>query len=96
MRKHGNSQEHNISVTWDAPAALKGALADYMATVTTTGASTSFADSFLASFDGLTPGTGYTITVTTRTRRNPGYGNLTVEHTTAGTIFYTSKWYSTL
>ena len=96
LRKDGSPQEHTIAVRWEAPAALNGASAEYKATLSTAGASNNSGDCFSATFDGLTPGTGYTITVTIKTQGNPVYGNLTVENTTAGATFYTSKWHSTL
>ena len=94
LRKDGSPQEHTIAVRWEAPAALNGASAEYKATLSTVGASTNFGDRFSATFDGLTPGTGYTIIVTIKTQANPVYGTLTVEHTTAGDTFYTSKWHN--
>ena len=84
-------EENSMTVAWVAPAALNGAAADYSASISPSGQSSSWGTDLFATFSGLTAGTRHTVTVTTRTLKGSGYTQQTVEYSTSGDDFYTSQ-----
>ncbi|XP_070184856.1 tenascin-N-like, partial [Littorina saxatilis] len=88
----GQAQENSINVTWTSPTGLNRASLEYKAT-STDPSGTIVPSSWSADphyyFMNLTPGTVYTISVTTQTQSNPGYGTGTVEHKGPDVNIYT-------
>ena len=80
-----------MTVAWNAPAALNGAVADYSASISPSGQSSSWNTNLFAMLSGLTAGTRHIVTVATRTLKDSGYTQETVECSTSGDDLYTSQ-----
>lgn len=77
----GNKMETSVMVTWTKPSVVGTGNAEYIARINT-GQWNSWSGGLAASFSDLTPGEKYTVFVRTRTKKDPGYGNTTVDNTT--------------
>ena len=84
-------EENSMTVAWNAPAALNGDVADYSASISPGGQSSSWSTNLFAMLSGLTAGTRHTVTVATRTLKDSGYTQQTVEYSTSGDDLYTSQ-----
>ena len=92
MTMNGDYKEKAVSVVWTPSQVTRsGSQAKYSATISS--GETLDRDSDLnANFSGLTEGTEYTVSITTRKLRNPAHSQSDYVHfTSPGVRFYTSK-----